>query len=128
MADQKAGIALRRLEDDFSVCQVADYGKVDLNARWVFTGATDEERSLVCPTGLVPADAIRREDGWKGFGIRGMLDFSLVGILAGISAVLAAEKIGIFAVSTYNTDYVFVKAADFERALAALREAGYHVE
>ena len=101
---------------------------MDLRARWVFTGATDEERSLVCPTRLAPGNTLRREDGWRGFGIRGTLDFSLVGILSRLSSVLAAEKIGIFAVSTYNTDYVFVKKADFERALSALCREGYDVE
>ena len=65
--------------------------------------------------------------GWRGFRIEGVLDFSLVGILAGLSAILAARKIGIFTVSTYNTDYILVKNGDFERALAALEEAGYEV-
>ena len=59
--------------------------------------------------------------------IQGMLDFSLVGILSGISAVLAAEGIGIFAISTFNTDYVLVCEADYEAALAALAGAGHQV-
>ena len=57
-----------------------------------------------------------------------MLDFSLVGILAGLSRMLAEANIGIFAVSTYNTDYVLTKSACFERALSALSAAGYEVE
>ena len=67
------------------------------------------------------------EDGWRAFRIQGELDFSLIGILAGISAVLAENKIGIFVVSTYNTDYVLTKADDFERALGLLESRGYGI-
>ena len=56
-----------------------------------------------------------------------MLDFSLVGILSKLSSILAAHRIGIFAVSTFNTDYILVKEENFHRALAALEEAGYEV-
>jgi len=69
-----------------------------------------------------------REDGWKGFRIEGILDFSLIGILSKISAILADNKIGIFAVSTYNTDYILVKEGDLERAAQALSKAGYVVK
>ena len=57
-----------------------------------------------------------------------MLDFSLVGILSKLSTILAENGIGIFAVSTYNTDYILVKAENFERAMAVLAAAGYEVE
>ena len=56
-----------------------------------------------------------------------MLDFSLVGILSKLSGLLAGEQIGIFAVSTYNTDYILVKEEQFARALDVLRQAGYTV-
>ena len=128
MEKQDREICLRRLEGEFSVCKVPDYAGIDLNAPWFFTGATDGERSLVCRTERVPANTLAREDGWKGFGICGALDFSLIGILSGIAAALAREKIGIFAVSTFDTDYIFVKRADYDRAAAALKGAGYGVE
>lgn len=57
----------------------------------------------------------------------GTLDFSLIGILANISAVLADQGIGIFVVSTYNTDYVLTRADDYENALSALRSEGYEI-
>ena len=57
-----------------------------------------------------------------------MLDFSLIGILSSISAILSEHKIGIFAVSTFNTDYILVKERQFEEALSALKEAGYSIE
>ena len=120
-------IRLESLNIDFSVCKVRDYDGIDLNQPFVFTGRTDEECSLVCPTACVPADTVEREDGWRAFRICGVLDFSLIGILAGITQILADEKIGVFAISTYNTDYVLTKADDFDRALQALSEAGYEL-
>ena len=111
----------------FSVCKVADYGGVDLGAPFIFTGATDGEKSLVCPTVLVPANTIARSDGWRAFRVAGPLDFSLVGILASLSKTLADAGVGIFAVSTYDTDYILTKAGDFDRAVAALRGAGHCV-
>ena len=83
-----------------------------------------EENSLVCKTEDVPKNTIRRENGFKAFRIEGVLDFSLTGILAGISALLAEENIGIFAVSTFNTDYIFVKEEKEMAALDKLQKAG----
>lgn len=68
-----------------------------------------------------------REDGWKGFRIQGVLDFSLTGILSELSGILAEHKIGIFAVSTFNTDYILVKEEHFDRALHVLALAGYDI-
>ena len=76
----------------------------------------------------MPVNVIRRDDGWKAFRIQGVLDFSLVGILAKIATLLAENSIPIFAISTYNTDYdVLTKAAHYEKALDALKQAGYTI-
>ena len=75
----------------------------------------------------MPANVIRRDDGWKGFRIQGILDFSLVGILSKIAALLAENSVPIFAVSPYNTDYVLTKAEHCEKALDALKQAGYTI-
>ena len=115
------------LNQTFSVCKVADYGGVDLGAPFVFTGATDGEKSLVCPTALVPASTVARSDGWRAFRVAGTLDFSLVGILAALSKTLADAGVGIFAISTFDTDYILTQAEDFDRALAALRTEGHDV-
>lgn len=115
------------LERDLSVCKVREVPAGVYGTELYFISKTDEELSLVCETRVAPADAIAREDGWRAFRVRGVLDFSLTGILAGLSAVLADADIGIFAVSTYNTDYILVKAADFDAALVALESAGYTV-
>ena len=113
---------------EFSVCKVKDYSQINLGQPFVFTGSTDEEKSLVCPTTLVPQNTVERDDGWKALRINGILDFSLIGILARISNILAKNGIGIFAVSTFNTDYFFVKKRDFEKAIKALEDAGFIIE
>ena len=118
-------IILEPLEPRFSVCKVTDYSGIDLTQPFCFTGATDEENSLVCPEALVPDNTTERDDGWKGFRIVGTLEFSMIGILARISKILASNGIGIFAISTYNTDYIFTKEENFEKALTALSESGY---
>ena len=118
---------LKKLPDDLTVCKLASAAQIDPDAGFYFLGKTDEEISLVCRTTCVPAKAIAREDGWRAFRIEGVLDFSLTGILSEISAVLADNGIGIFAVSTYNTDYFLVKTENFARAMAALEAAGYEI-
>ncbi len=120
-------MVLRIIEADFSVCKVKDYSKVRLDTQFCFIGKTDEESSLVCRTEDVPENTTMRDDGWKGFRIEGPLDFSLIGILSKISGILAENKIGIFAVSTFNTDYILTKAGNFERAIDALKKAGYEI-
>lgn len=118
---------IKAIEYDFSVCKVADYSLVNLDSEYVFIGKTDEEHSLVCITSEVPTNTIEREDGWKAFRVEGVLDFSLIGILSKICGFLAENKIGIFAVSTFNTDYILIKKEQFSNALQALENAGYEL-
>ena len=125
---QTIAITNEQLDVNLSVCKVEDYSQVDICQPFCFTGSTDEEFSLVCPTDIVPGNTTDRDDGWRAFRIVGVLDFSLVGILAGISEILAENKIGLFAVSTYNTDYILTKAENFERALEVLKSAGYTIK
>ena len=123
---------LQKIHRDFSVCKVTDYSKVNMESEYCFIGKTDEENSLVCLTEDAPDntteredDTTEREDGWRAFRIQGVLDFSLIGILAKISTLLAKEKIGIFVVSTYNTDYILVKKENEAKALKCLTREGY---
>ena len=118
---------LKKLSNDFTVCKVEDLSKADLDSKFVFVGKTDEEISLVCETSVVPDNTTERSDGWKAFRIEGKLDFTLIGILSKISTALAKNNIGIFAISTFNTDYILVKAADFEKAIGVLAEKGYRI-
>ena len=118
---------LERIDYDFTVCKVPDISDIDMTAQFCFIGKTDEELSLVCKTEDTPVETIERDDGWKGFRIQGMLDFSLIGILSKLSGILADHKIGIFAVSTYNTDYILVKEENYDRALKVLASEGYKI-
>jgi len=118
---------LKKLPYSLTVCKLRNTEDIDLTAEFYFLGRTDEEISLVCKTEDTPASTIEREDGWKGFRIEGVLDFSLIGILSKLSGILAENKIGIFAVSTYNTDYILVKAKNYARAMNVLSDAGYEI-
>lgn len=125
--EAEESLQLQVIPETFSICQVESYCGIDLDRPFVFTGSTDEEKSLVCPVSMVPDSTLDRSDGWKMFRICGQLDFSLIGILAELSDVLARAEIGIFAISTYNTDYLLVKDKDYRKALKALDRAGYRI-
>lgn len=118
---------IKKLDDTFSICKVSDYSQIDLDSEFCFIGKTDEEKSLVCITDSVPDNVIERDDGWRAFRIQGVLDFSLIGILSKIAALMAENGIGIFAVSTYNTDYILTKEDNFNKAIEILSAAGYTV-
>lgn len=118
---------LKRLEYQLTVCKVADFSDIRTESDFYFIGRTDEELSLVCKTEETPSNTIERDDGWRGFRIQGVLDFSLIGILSRLSGILAEHRIGIFAVSTFNTDYILVKEENFERALSVLESEGYTI-
>ena len=118
---------IKKYNQKMSICKAADDSEVDLSAEFVFVGKTEDELSLVCRTEDVPKNATDRDDGWKMMRIQGVLDFSLIGILSKISTILADHKIGIFAVSTFNTDYILVKEENYEKSLKALGDAGYTI-
>ncbi|MGO3609749.1 MAG: ACT domain-containing protein [Enterococcus sp.] len=115
------------LPQALSVYQVADLKTIDVTQQPLFIGVTDEEISLVSATDRVPADTLNRDDDWRGLKIEGVLDFSLVGILAKIASLLADAQISIFAISTYNTDYILIKSDRYDDAVAVLQEGGYTV-
>ncbi|ADV67606.1 ACT domain-containing protein [Deinococcus maricopensis] len=85
---------------------------------------TDDELSVVTAEAHVP-DGVRHEGGWAALKLHGPFAFHLTGVLASILNPLAAADIGIFALSTFNTDYVLVKAERLNDALGALRAAGH---
>lgn len=122
-----SAMELKKIEYDLTVCKVCSEADIDLKKKFYFIGKTDEELSLVCATEDTPENTTDRDDGWKGFRIQGVLDFSLIGILAKLSGILAENEIGIFAVSTFNTDYILVKKENFERALEVLAKKGYMI-
>lgn len=86
-----------------------------------------EETTIVCPASVAPHGS-QIDVGWRCFRILQNFDFSVPGILASVLQPLAQAGIGIFATSTFSTDYVLVKSADHELAMEVLREAGHLVE
>lgn len=115
---------IKEIEFDFTVCKVEDYSLVILDLEYVFIGKTDEEKSLGCITDETPSE---REDGWKALRIEGILDFSLIGILSKICGVLAENKIGVFDVSSFNTDYILIKKEQFDNAIKILENSDYEI-
>lgn len=122
-------LTLEVLPDTLGVC------KLDTNQvipTWAYQGGlfsitkTVEELSIVCSEENIPEDVLC-ERGWKAFKVQGTLDFGLVGILAKVTTVLANADLGIFAISTYNTDYILVKALDFDWAVNALSNDGHKI-
>ncbi len=118
---------LKILKDHFSVCKIKDIKDVDFSDEFAFFSKTDEELSLVCRTASVPKNCIALEKGWSGFRVQGELDFSLIGILSKLSTVLAESGISIFAISTFNTDYILVKEEKLAEAVESLKKNGYQV-
>ena len=90
------------------------------------TVATAHELTVVCPADAVPAD-VRHEGPFRGLAVRGPLDFALTGILAALAQPLADAGISIFALSTFDTDVLLVRAADLAGAATALEAAGHRV-
>ena len=121
-------MTIERLQPDFTVCRLSTADGLNLNREFWFFARTDGELSLVCPSGEVPPQAALRDDGWRAFRVAGPLEFSMVGVLATISGALAAAGISLFAVSTYDTDYILVKRERFDDALAALADAGFTLQ
>ena len=99
---------------------------------WVYQGGfvsvtrTPTEVSTVCAADAVPAGTVC-EGPWRMFAVRGPLDFALTGVMASLASPLADAAVSMFAVSTYDTDYVLVRAGDVDRAVEALRRAGHRV-
>lgn len=119
---------LRKLPYDLTVCKVLSPAEINLYADFFFIGKTDEELSLVCITTDVPAHTTNRNDGWRGFRIEGELDYTFTNNLSSLSSLLVRNYIDIFAVSTFNTDYILVKDTQFERAVTTLEKNGYVVQ
>jgi uncharacterized protein len=87
---------------------------------------TKDELSIVCEEAYAPT-AAKVNGGWRALRVAGTLDFSLTGILASLAAPLAGAKVSIFAISTFDTDYLLVKDAELRRATEALRAAGFKI-
>lgn len=125
-----AGLRFQLAQETFSIWRFPPEQPVNweklAESSWYSVTRTTDEISIVAPEGTGIAGD-KCETGWRGLKIEGPLAFGLIGIVAGVSGTLAEAKISIFAVSTYDTDYFFVKAVDVERAVNALETAGHSV-
>ncbi len=123
------GKRLLLLSETFSICRLGRNAPIP---EWALTGGfssitrTAQELSVVCPHDQVPP-GILKQDGWRALQVEGPLDFSLTGVLASLTVPLAKEGISIFAISTYNTDYLLVKEKELGEAIQSLREEGYEI-
>jgi len=131
-ASRRAIVPLVVLGDRLAVCRLPIDQPLPVwanGSKGEFFSATrtPEEVSIILAESHAP-EAAKCERGFRPLKVQGPLDFSLVGIIAGLSGTLADAGVSIFAFSTYDTDYVMVKQADLERAMAALRKAGYDVK
>jgi uncharacterized protein len=122
-------LTLFLLPETFAICRLAPGTPLP---DWVQTNAffsltnTSEEVSLVCPQESLPSD-VNADRDWRCFKLQGPIPFSLTGILNSITAPLAQASLGIFAISTYDTDYVLVKQEVVPQALSALTDAGHTI-
>ncbi len=122
-------LSLKLLKDSFAVCRL---NKNEQIPDWALSNSfysivkTEDELSIVCLENSVPNN-VKQERDWRVLKIEGPLDFSLIGILSKISSILAKEKISIFAISTYDTDYILVKNAEIENAIKALSNEEYNI-
>ena len=88
---------------------------------------TEEELSIVCDERLVPFEFVAVERGFRMLMVVGPLDFSLTGVMASIAGPLAEAGVSLFAISTYDTDYVLVREERLGEAVEALRGAGWEI-
>ena len=118
------GLKLSLLPGRFAVCRLGAEAAIPANLLQAHSGflsitRTADELSIVCPEELAPTDA-KIQPGWRAFKVQGPLDFSLTGIIATLTAPLATARISVFAVATYDTDYLVVQEKDLQGAQRAL--------
>ncbi|SET42706.1 hypothetical protein SAMN05660297_02382 [Natronincola peptidivorans] len=122
-------LVMKAIDEIYGVCRldnnqpVPDWVK---DSRFYSITRTFEELSIVCSQESIPDD-VKCERDWRMLKVEGPLDFSLIGILSSISTVLAQSKISIFAISTFDTDYILLKSKDFDNAIKALNNEGYEI-
>ncbi len=119
---------LELLSGNYVICRIEPNRSIPewAHGEFVSITRTRDELSIVCTDRNVPDD-VQRESGWRCLRVAGKLDFSLVGIIATITAILADADISTFIISTFDTDYLLVREVDLDGTTAALLEAGHSV-
>ncbi len=127
---QPVSLTLIPLPHEFGVCQLSP---ADAMPPWALTASfyaiirTPEELSIVCPAEDIPPQ-VRAQKGWRALKVQGPLDFSLTGVLLALAQPLARDGISIFALSTYDTDYLLIPQQRWEQALDVLHKAGHRLK
>ena len=122
-------LTMKLLKEKYGVCRL---DKSELIPEWAMESdffsitKTLDELSIVCSKDSIP-NSVKCENDWRILKIEGPLDFSLIGILASISVILAQNAISIFAISTYDTDYILVKNKDINNAISSLIKERYEI-
>jgi hypothetical protein len=122
-------LTLTILPDTFAVCRLDGTAAIPA---WATAGEffsitrTSDELSIVCLQSLVP-DGIRCERDWRCLKLAGPIPFTTVGVLASLVQPLAEAGISVFAVSTFDSDYLLVIAEDLPRTIETLRQSGHAV-
>ena len=127
-ASQK--LVLSVLSETFTIHKLSPDASIPeeiLKSNYYSVSKTVNELSLVCSE-VIKVQSLQSSKGWKCIKVAGQLDFNLTGILAGISDILAKENISIFAISTFDPDYILVRTQDLSSARTTLRQADYKFE
>ncbi len=123
---------LEILEGTYCVCKglsTHDISNIQEMSDFFSLTKTCDELSVVCSQMAVPNNVQAEcERDWKIFKVMGPLDFSLVGILANLSALLTAASISIFVISTFDTDYILIKEVNLDQAVTALEKGGHTIK
>lgn len=122
-------LTLSVLDSTFAICRLDSEARIPawaMEGRFFSVTRTGDELSIVCESERVPSDSVC-ERGWRCLRVHGPFAFDLTGILSSLTGPLAAAGVGIFALSTYDTDYLLVKNGNLPRAIDVLRGAGHRV-
>jgi hypothetical protein len=127
-------LKFRVLEEPLAVCRLASDAPIPtwaLQEKFFCVARARDELSIVCPEKACAAsqmpDGAAIERGWIALQLEGPFPFSMTGVLASVLQPLADARVSVFAISTFDTDYVLIKHADVERALTALAAAGHEM-
>ena len=118
------------LPEILSICRLDKDAAIPawaLASRFFSLTKTAEELSVVAPQAQVP-EGVKRDAGWRCLKVEGPLDLSATGVLASLTGPLAEEGISVFAVSTYDTDYLMVKQKNLKKAVLVLSRNGYQIQ
>ena len=121
---------LEVLPERFGICRFGPNVSIPdwaLTSHFYSITQTQEEVSIVCHEGVIPQE-ILYEKGWRGLKVQGPIDFSETGILSALAQPLARENVSIFALSTYDTDYLFVREKDLSKTIETLSQEGFLVK